>query len=241
MTRVVECQGAGGAYEHRVTLIPNRFTYSASARSHTAIDDRDTFGTERLGALSDGVFAIILTLLVLELKLPEFGPGYAEQDMVAALEGRIPNIVAWIISFILVSRIWIVHHAIVANLARCNLRTLSWNFVLLGICSLVPFAAGLIGTYEWDPFAITIFSTIFAFTGIALGLFARHAAFQTNLHHERTAALTLRRHWRYHALVLPLMAVVSIGFIFIAEIISLTVWLLEPVIALINERTRRPT
>ena len=82
-----------------------------------------TFGTERLGALSDGVFAIVLTLLVLDLKLPELPPGYAEPGMIKALEERIPNLIAWIISFVLVARIWIVHHSIVANLADARRMT----------------------------------------------------------------------------------------------------------------------
>jgi uncharacterized membrane protein len=198
-----------------------------------------TFGTERLGALSDGVFAIILTLLVLDLKLPELPAGYAEPGMIRALEERIPNLVAWIISFVLVARIWIVHHAIVANLGRCHVRTFVWNFLVLGICSLVPFGAGLIGTYEWDPIAITIFSSIFALTGISLGLFARHAALERDLHHERSSPDSLMRHWRYHASIIPIVALVSIAFIEIAEIVSLGVWIVEPVIAAASERRQR--
>ncbi|HUP50700.1 MAG TPA: TMEM175 family protein [Thermoanaerobaculia bacterium] len=200
-----------------------------------------TFGTERLGALSDGVFAIILTLLVLDLKLPELPDAYAERQMIHALEDRIPNLVAWIISFILVARIWIVHHSIVANLARCHAGTFAWNFILLGTCSLVPFGAGLIGTYEWDPLAITLFSSIFGLCGVTLGLFARHAAVETQLHHERSAPATLLRQWRYHAVVIPLVAAISISFIFVAKIVSLAVWLIEPPIAIASERRRTDT
>lgn len=203
-----------------------------------------TYSTERLGALSDGVFAIILTLLVLELKIPELPEGYAEQRMIEDLAGQIPHFVAWVISFILVARIWIIHHGVIANLSRCHVGTISLNFVLLGFCSLVPFGAGLIGTYEWDPLAIVIFSGIFALTGISLGVLARHVSKTSHLHRADAAPGNLAFHWKYHAFVLPLMALVSMMMIPLTEIVSLGIWIVEPVIAFVassqSDRFRPP-
>lgn len=195
-----------------------------------------TFGTERLGALSDGVFSIILTLLVLDLKLPALPADFAESAMILALEERIPNLVAWLISFVLVARIWIVHHSIISNLGRCHVATFAWNFVVLCVCSLVPFGAGLIGTYDHDPLAIALFSSIFGLTGLSLGLLARHAAFETHLHHERTKPSRLMRHWRYHAAVLPVIALLSIVFASRAGVFALAVWLIEPALAFTSSR-----
>ncbi|MDX1584256.1 MAG: TMEM175 family protein [Thermoanaerobaculia bacterium] len=190
-----------------------------------------TYTTERLGALSDGVFAIILTLLVLELKIPELPAAYREQQMITDLEDQVPNFVAWIISFILVARIWIVHHGIIARLARCHVGTITLNFLLLGFCSLVPFGAGLIGTYEWDPLAITTFSAIFAATGVSLGLLARHVAREVHLHREDAAPLDLAFHWKYHAFGIPGIAVLSVLMIPVEEVISLGLWIFEPALA----------
>lgn len=192
-----------------------------------------TFSTERLGALSDGVFAIILTLLVLELKIPEL-PAHAEKQMLADLERQIPNFVAWIISFVLVARIWIVHHGILARLARCHIGTMTLNFVHLGFCSLIPFGAGLIGTYEWDPLAIIVFSSIFAATGVSLGLLARHALRESHLHRVDAAAVDLAFHWKYHAIGIPGVALASVLMIPIQEVISLALWLLEPAVAAVS-------
>jgi len=192
--------------------------------------ERPTYATDRLCALSDGVFSIVLTLLVLDLKIPELPPGFGEQRMAADLAGQIPNFLAWIISFILVARFWIVHHAVVASLARCHTGTMVWNFVVLGLVSLVPFAAGLIGTYEFDPLAIAIFAIMLALTGLALGLFARHAATETHLHKDRQVS-DIQWHWKYHARVLPLFALASIMLLAVEEIASLSVWGLEPIVA----------
>jgi uncharacterized membrane protein len=186
-----------------------------------------TYATDRLGALSDGVFSIVLTLLVLDLKIPELPPGFGEQQMVADLQGQIPNFLAWAISFILLARFWIVHHAVIATLARCHTGTLVWNFVVLGLVSLVPFAAGLIGTYEYDPLAVSIFAVMLGATGLSIGLLARHAATETNLH-KSDQVTDVQWHWKYHARILPLFAVASIALLAIDEVASLAVWAFEP-------------
>lgn len=68
------------------------------------------------------------------------------------------------------------------------------------------------------------------------GVFARHAALERDLHHERSRPDTLMRHWRYHASVIPIVALISIGLIEVAEIDSLGVWIIEPVIAAASGR-----
>jgi len=190
--------------------------------------ERQTYATDRLGALSDGIFAIVLTLLVLDLKVPDLPPGYPERQMIADLHGQIPNFVAWLVSFVLLARFWIVHHAVVATLARCHTATLVWNFSVLGLVSLMPFAAALIGTYEYDPVAVSIFAIMLGATGLATGMFARHAATERHLH-QSDQVTDLEWHWKYHARVLPLFAIASLLLLAVDEAASVAVWLLEPV------------
>jgi uncharacterized membrane protein len=190
--------------------------------------DRPTYATDRLGALSDGVFAIVLTLLVLDLKIPELPPGVGEQDLIFDLEGQIPNFLAWLISFILLARFWIVHHAVVATLARCHTGTMVRNFIVLALVSLVPFASSLIGMYEYDWIAVAIFAIVLGGCGLAIGLFARHAATEAHLH--RTGEVTdVLWHWKYHSRILPLVALTSILLLTVEEVASLVVWAIEPV------------
>ncbi len=196
-----------------------------------ARENRPTYATDRLGALSDGVFAIVLTLLVLDLKIPELPPQFGEQQMIADLKGQIPNFLAWLISFILLARFWIVHHAVIASLARCHTETMVWNFVVLGLVSLVPFAAGLVGTYEFDPLAISIFAIMLGATGLSVGLLARHAASETYLHKSEQEVTNIQWHWKYHARILPLFAVSSIALLALDEVASLAVWAFEPAAA----------
>lgn len=201
-------------------------------------EGRPTYATDRLGALSDGVFAIVLTLLVLDLKIPELPDQYAEQQMIADLKGQIPNLLAWLVSFVLLSRFWIVHHAVVASLGRCHTGTMVWNFVVLGLVSLVPFAASLIGTYEFDPIAIALFSILIGSTGLAVGLFARHASNETDLHRGDEVS-DLQRHWTYHHRVLPGIAIASLALLAVEEVAALAIWAVEPAAALVSARRRR--
>lgn len=190
-----------------------------------------TYGVERLAALSDGVFAIVLTLLVLELKIPEVPTG-AEQELVADLLGQIPSLVAWVVSFILVARFWLVHHAVLESIEQCHLGTMVSNFAVLGCVSLVPFGAALIGTYEWDLVAIALFSAVMALSGLSLGLFARHVARHPHLH-KTEGATNLRWHWRYHALAIPAFATFAILVALVHHPgTALSAWILEPLIAL---------
>ena len=198
---------------------------------------RPTYSTERLGALADGVFAVALTLLVLDLKLPPV-PAGSQQALIADLEGQIPNLIAWLISFVLVARFWVVHHAIVASLARCHVATMAWNFVVLALMSLVPFAASLIGTYEFDAVAVFIFAALMGMAGLSLGLFARHAAKETHLHREAPAD-DLHWHWKYHSRVLPAVAVVSVLLLGVEEVAALVALGLEPLIAFLIMKRKR--
>lgn len=201
--------------------------------------NRPTYPTDRLGALSDGVFAIVLTLLVLDLKIPKLPGPFAEQELHADLAAQIPNFVAWLISFVLLARFWIVHHAVISALARCHTGTLVRNLAVLGLASLIPFAASLIGTYEFDGLAVGIFTGTLAITGVAIGSLAHHVATETPLHKSGEIA-DLNWHWKYHLRALPALAVVGFLLITIDEVAAVAVWAFEPLLAFVA-RFRRHT
>jgi uncharacterized membrane protein len=116
----------------------------------------------RLETLVDGVFAIAMTILVLELRAPAvLGPGGLAQGLVDVW----PRFTTFVISFIVLGVYWFAHHQIFHFVLRVN-RTLVWLNILflLGI-ALVPFAASVMGTYTNDPIALSLY-------GAVLGLLA---------------------------------------------------------------------
>ena len=111
----------------------------------------------RVLALSDGVFAIIITLLVLEVHVPELTQGHTLNEALAELR---PSLVAFVISFILAGMYWVGHRDLFALIHRTD-RGLVWlNIIYLLPLSLLPFGAGLIGRYDTEPVALRIYGLL---------------------------------------------------------------------------------
>ena len=143
------------------------------------------FSTDRLKALSDGVFAIAMTLLVLELKLP------AELDdasgaFTAALVAQIPHFVSWILSFAILCRLWIVSHGLLSTGTTRSRRFMTWNLVFLGAIAFIPFPTALVSEHYDQALSIFIFSATYAVAGLALAGMA--VAYRRELETARAAS-----------------------------------------------------
>src|SRR5215211_7205758 len=108
----------------------------------------------RVLALSDGVIAIIITLLVLEIHVPELTGG---QDLREALREVRPSFVAFLISFVVVAIAWAGHRDQFALIRRTD-RTLAWlNILYLLPLSVLPFATSLLARYDEEPVALRMY------------------------------------------------------------------------------------
>jgi len=116
-----------------------------------------THDPARVLALSDGVFAIIITLLVLEIHVPELTQG---QSLAEALGEVRPSFNAFVITFILTGMYWVGHRDLFALIRRTD-RGLVWLNILylLPLC-LLPFGAGMLGRYEHEPVALRIYGLL---------------------------------------------------------------------------------
>ena len=111
----------------------------------------------RVLALSDGVFAIIITLLVLEIHVPDLAQG---QSLREALEEIRPSLTAFLISFVVVAIAWAGHRDIFSLIRRTD-RALVWLNILslLPLC-ILPFGASLIARYETEPVALRMYGLL---------------------------------------------------------------------------------
>ena len=111
----------------------------------------------RVLALSDGVFAIIITLLVLEIHVPDLAQG---QSLEGALREVRPSFVAFLISFVIVAISWAGHRDLF-TLIRYTDRALVWlNFAYLLPLSVIPFGATLLARYDEDPVALRMYGML---------------------------------------------------------------------------------
>ncbi len=117
--------------------------------------------TDRVVAFSDGVFAIIITILVLDVRVPDLASGQSLRD---SLDEVWPTLVSWIISFLIVGLYWVWHRGTFANVRAADLATVALNLLFLLPVSLVPYAASAIGEYPDDPLALHLYGGVLVAT-----------------------------------------------------------------------------
>jgi uncharacterized membrane protein len=125
-------------------------------------------GTERIAAFSDGVIAIIITIMVLELKLPEA----AAKDEVWSgfLAPLAPKLAIYALSFGIVGTMWINHHQLLAVVRRVTPQLMWMNLLLLFFMSLIPLATGFLGEHPQLARAISFYALIMTMSSGVFGL-----------------------------------------------------------------------
>jgi uncharacterized membrane protein len=124
---------------------------------------------DRVIAFTDGVFAIIITILVLEISVPA---DLGEQGLRRALEEIGPTLWAWVISFLIVGMYWVWHRDLFAQIRAVNRDVVWLNLLFLLPTSLIPFAAALLGEYSDEAIALRVYGGI-----LMLASFARVAMY----------------------------------------------------------------
>lgn len=107
----------------------------------------------RLEAFSDGVFAIAITLLVIEIKVPHLDHESTSRELLTALLGSWPSYLGFVISFFAILVVWINHHRFFQSLVGSDYRLLLANGFLLFIVSAMPFPTAVLADYLTTPAA----------------------------------------------------------------------------------------
>lgn len=120
--------------------------------------ERGTEEFSRVGAFSDGVFAIAATLLIVGVGVP----AVRESELGAALTDRIPDMIAFFISFVVIGKYWLAHHQFFSQLEAVDNRLMTANLVYLAAIAFVPFPTGLVARYEDSPVTVVIYALALA-------------------------------------------------------------------------------
>jgi uncharacterized membrane protein len=121
------------------------------------------FQLDRLAFFSDAVFAIAITLLVIEIHVPEVEDSAA---LGQALLGLIPKYIGFAISFFVVGRFWLGHHRVFGLLSRCDDRLIGRNLLLLMAIAFGPFPTALISEYTNASVAVFVYAGWLVTTGL---------------------------------------------------------------------------
>lgn len=128
-----------------------------------------TSETTRLEAFSDGVFAIAITLLILEIKVPPPAAAQAAGGLLRSLASQWPSFLSYVISFATIGIMWINHHAMFQYIRRTDRGLLLLHIVFLMLVSFVPYPTSLVAAYVTAPdgkTAAVLYGAVF--TAIAL-------------------------------------------------------------------------
>ena len=118
----------------------------------------NTMKQSRLDELSDGIFAIVMTLLVLEIRVPELRGIPDNVDLLFSLIQIIPNFLSYLLSFALLFTYWRAHHYIVSVYAKnIDSKLTNINALFFLLIGLVPFSSQLLGQYSNTQIAVVIF------------------------------------------------------------------------------------
>jgi uncharacterized membrane protein len=119
---------------------------------------RDEWGIEfaRIVAFSDGVFAIAITLLVLQIDIPQnLPPG---KTLLEELWAQRADIIAYAISFAVLGKLWLLHHRFFSALERFDATLMGLNLLYLAFIAIIPFTSDLLGDHDRDSTAVIAYA-----------------------------------------------------------------------------------
>ena len=179
--------------------------------------------TDRLETFSDGVIAIAITLLVLELHVPTETGG----ELWPALLRQWPSYLAYLVSFAVIGIIWVNHHGILALVAKVDRPLLYLNLLLLLAVAGIPFPTALLAEHLQSPevdanVAAAVYGGWATFVALSFNLMWRWIVRDARLIHGHVDLAALRANTRRFSLGV-LIYPVTIGIAFLSPILALTV------------------
>ncbi len=114
----------------------------------------------RMETFSDGVFAIIITLLILEIKIPHLKEPESTTELLWALKNMAPKIISWAVSFFFISVFWVQHHNLLRLTEKIDYAFIWLNMIFLFFICFLPFPTALMGDYPHNRIAVLLFGVV---------------------------------------------------------------------------------
>lgn len=193
---------------------------------------------ERLAALSDGVFAFAMTLLVLDLKVPSVSEVHSNAQLWHALGALAPRIVTYVMSFLTLGIFWLAQQAQLHHCRQSDKR-LTWIHILyLLVVATMPFSTALLSEFIEYPAAILCYWLVLLLLGLALLASIRYAEYADLINRDDTAphpSIHQRR-------ILIFQAVYLLGALasFISTYLSIAIIFLAQLVSILSPATKHP-
>jgi uncharacterized membrane protein len=178
---------------------------------------------DRIVNLSDGVFAIAITILVLDIRLPD---GLSPTELPAQVLALGPKYLSYVISFLVLTVYWQAHHRVFKPITGYD-RTLVWlNFLFLMAVAFLPFPTSLLGEYSREQVSVVIYAANAAVASLLLVTISWYATSGHRLVAPDLVDDEAERKQRMQGLAVPVVFVLSIGISFFSPRAAMYSWLL---------------
>jgi uncharacterized membrane protein len=173
---------------------------------------------QRVVAFTDGVFAIAITLLVLNLELPDV----SDERLAHELGKQWPELLAYFLSFAVVGRFWLIHHRVFATVGSFDSRLMSLNLAYLAFVVLVPFTTEILGEYGDTSAAVMVYAAVLGVAALLNWVMIRHIVVRGQVREEARegTAHYAGRGW----LVIPAVFLTSILVALISPYAAEAMW-----------------
>jgi len=189
------------------------------------------YRTDRTEAISDGVFAVSLTRLILDVRPPEGGLAQLVHGLVLVA----PRLGTFALSFAIVAYYWLVHHLIFASLRGVKVALIWANMLFLFTIAVLPFSTAVLGRYALAPVALAIYgANLVACTSTLAGLW--FVADRSHITEQPTAS---QRRYIVRRFGVQLMAALLwIGCAFVAPALALSIFVALPIVFALSYQRR---
>ena len=184
--------------------------------------------SKRMEALSDGVFSIAATLLVLEIKVPNLKSGFTSEDMRHALKEVFPSFVAFVFSFLNILIFWVNHDAVGKVVTRYDHKTTYLNVLFLLLISLIPFTTNFVSEYPGSLIAISVYGIVLLLNAVVACVMYGHLAFGSQLMLPEVTMASRKKIWK-RIIMGPVLFLIAILAGFIHVYIPVIIYIITPV------------
>jgi len=136
----------------------------------------------RLEALSDGVFSIVMTLLVFQLAIPALGAQPSNAELLTALQNLIPLFATYFISFVVLTMFWVSHSFFYSTFTtQINRKLVLLNMIYLAFVALIPFSGRLLGAYDTVKIAAIVYGLNILVIGLVSSALLHYAIYSDEI------------------------------------------------------------
>jgi len=196
--------------------------------------------TTRLETFSDGVIAIIITIMVIQIKLPALTGETTTAQIIRHLHYLIPYFITYAFSFMMIGIFWTNHHYMFHLLERTDEKLVWLNFLFMFLLSFIPFATAIVGSNPFLAISAVIYGTVMLLTNASFLLMRDYSLRKSLVHKDQNRKLTIKifkvsLKARTKALIGTLVYLVAIPIAYVSVYLSYCCFMLPPVLYFIPD------